>query len=241
MSYHYEPPTVAGAGVEPGTALLEARLSEVVGFYVGGSYNRRCIQQCGSPVNVGKPTCGNGHPISHHAECTAVDVMTRDPAVHAKVIEWALSDAGAAWQIQEIISGYSPISLGRWTPDKGWLPYQGVSDHVDHVHLSQTHEAAAWTTAPQEDDMAGKYRLVQLHGWYDTLLIAPSGLVIVPKPGGPGLQALCDDGWVDNGHKGDGTSWGDFIFVFRDRDEWDLITANAPTTAQDPGVADPIP
>lgn len=174
MTFHYYPPQAAGTGMKPGTLLLTEALEDLVGFDIGPSYNRRCVQQCGSPVPVGARTCGRGHGISHHAECTAVDVMTIYPSVHRLVVDWCLGPVGQAYEVQEIVTGYPPtdvpiIGPARWTVDTGWRPYSGgPSAHRDHVHISQTPHAAARTTPPeipQEDDIM--FRLIRPAGFYD--------------------------------------------------------------------------
>lgn len=187
MTFVYTPPTKAGVGVLPGTRLLLAELRAAFPMCTFGSYNRRCVAQCGKTVPVGAARCPNGHGISHHAESTAVDVMTGDPAIHAVVISWALT-AGRAWEVQEIVTGFPPASTGitgpaRWVVGQGWKPYDGPSAHTDHVHLSQTLTAAMRTTppiaappiVPQEDDTM--FRLIRPAGFYDIALLG--GVVVV--------------------------------------------------------------
>lgn len=193
MTFRYYPPTVAGVGMKPGTLLLTEALEDLVGFDIGPSYNRRCVQQCGAPVPVGARTCLNGHGISHHAVCDAVDVKSFERAVHALVTDWALGPIGQAHEVQEIVTGFPPVSTGilgpgRWTVDTGWKPYHGVSSHRDHIHVSQTPHAAARTTPPdipqEDDDMpATPFRLVRSHGSWKTVAVSSDGSKAIEIPG----------------------------------------------------------
>lgn len=176
MTYVYTPVTFAGRGPLPGTVHLIAALKALTGRPIG-SFNPRCVQQCGLLAKPGARTCPNGHSLSHHAESTAADVMSTEPAVHAKVIAWALGPWGQAFEVQEIVTGYPPVSTGivgpaRWQVGQGWKPYRsGPSPHRDHVHLSQTFDAAirpdAPTLPPEPGDDDTMYRAMRPAGFYD--------------------------------------------------------------------------
>lgn len=181
MTYSYTPVTFAGRGPLPGTLHLIAALKALTGCPIG-SFNPRCVQQCGLLAKPGARTCPNGHGLSHHAESTAADVMSTDPAIHAKVIEWCLGPWGQAFEVQEIVTGYPPASTGitgpaRWVVGQGWRPYRGgPSMHRDHVHLSQTFDAAirpeppTLPPEPGDDDM---FTLYVPEGFYDVLAVGP--------------------------------------------------------------------
>jgi hypothetical protein len=143
----YDPPTVTGTGVMPGTVLLRDELRRLwPSRNIVGGYNARCTQF--HPTKPGDATCQFGHRISHHAESRAIDVMTTEVDVHLAITAWALGMDGERWGVQEVITGYP--SPRRWTVDTGWKPYAGPSSHRDHVHLSQTIAAAKRTTVPTQ-------------------------------------------------------------------------------------------
>jgi hypothetical protein len=81
---------------------------------------------------------------------------------------------------------------------------------------------------PKEGNM--QFRLIRLYGWYDARLITQYG-VIVPPPGGTGLQWLCDNGWIERPPTAQGNSWDQFVFIIGDRESWNILTAYTPTTA----------
>ncbi len=186
MTYEYTPVTFAGKGPLPGTVHLVKALKALTGCQIG-SFNPRCVQQCGLLAKPGARTCPNGHGLSHHAESTAADVMSTNPAVHAKVIEWCFGPWGKAFEVQEIVTGYPPASAGingpaRWVVGQGWRPYRGgPSAHRDHVHLSMTFDAAILTEPPvllpkppepsQEDDDMFTFYVPE--GFYDLLAVGP--------------------------------------------------------------------
>lgn len=233
MTYRYMVPTVAGTGVMPGTVLLRDALERVTGLDIIGGYNRRCVVQCGAPLAVGASKCPNGHGISHHAESCAIDVMTTNVEMHRRVIDWCLGPEGMAYEVQEIVSGFSPIGgPGRWTVDTGWRQYTGPSPHRDHVHVSQTLTAARRTTPPElseEDTM--KFTLIRPAGFYDIALLG--GVVLAD-----GLTPFIVNDLVDAdlvaGLQPGARNYDSHATVL-EPDTWTAIVGRPPVGARPPG------
>lgn len=64
----------------------------------------------------------------------AIDCMTMNAALQSRVVQWAIlpeirGPYGLNWVINQ---------KKKWTPGTGWKParYQGISPHIDHVHIS---------------------------------------------------------------------------------------------------------
>jgi hypothetical protein len=146
-------------------------------------------------VPIGFAQCAFGHGISQHAAGRAWDAMTPDAQKHIAIVDWALSDDGQSWGVQEVITGFggpSPMSTYRWTGDAGWQPYSGPSAHRDHVHLSLTVARSEATTPPaqplpppvlptppvSEEDMFVAFRVL---GYSDIGLIGPGTRGHVPS------------------------------------------------------------
>ena len=148
MTLRYDPPTVTGGGLWAGTTLLRSRLRVLFpDAPINGGYNPRCVQN--HRTFPGQARCEFGHRISHHAEARALDLMTLDSALHRRIVAWCLSAEGQSWGVQEIITGYGPQNRPqRWQAGIGWRDYSGPSAHRDHVHLSQTIEAASRRVPP---------------------------------------------------------------------------------------------
>lgn len=132
----YEGPGVVGASEWSGVALLRSELTELFpGVTWQRGFNPRCTR--GHKAHRGWKTCIFGHKISHHAESRALDGMTRNARTHQTITEWCLGAPGQSWDVQEVITGFSPQGgPGRWQRGRGWRRYVGASDHTDHVHLS---------------------------------------------------------------------------------------------------------
>lgn len=150
MTLRYDPPTVTGGGLWAGTALLRTRMRELFpDAPIHGGYNPRCVQN--HRTFPGQARCEFGHRISHHAEARALDMMTLDSTLHRRITSWCLSAEGRSWGVQEIVTGYGPANMPqRWQAGQGWRPYSGPSSHRDHVHVSQTIEAASRRVPPPD-------------------------------------------------------------------------------------------
>lgn len=136
MSYtceYVDPTGPPSGGPRPGTvALGEAVLFLYPGVTNVGIYNPRDV-------------CGNPWP---HYRC--------GPSVHSKgaAIDFGVPNRARGDLLAHDLIGHHP-DLGiaeviwwerRWTKQLGWRPYHGRSPHKDHVHASQSADAAARLT-----------------------------------------------------------------------------------------------
>ena len=70
--------------------------------------------------------------LSCHNTASALDLMTRDPGVHAMIVLYALKTRERL-MIRRIIS-----QRHVWSQKTNWMraEYKGSRPHLDHVHLS---------------------------------------------------------------------------------------------------------
>ena len=135
MPRAYEPPTAAElrtvTGPRPGTRALHDVLVwhyHARGVRSGGIYNRRPRRG----LSVLTPRTASLHAVGR-----AVDLMTREKAVHDEMFLCLIAAADQCG-IVELISWER-----RWTPDGGVRPYRGTSPHRDHLHIGQSVDAAS--------------------------------------------------------------------------------------------------
>jgi hypothetical protein len=114
-------------------------------------------------VNSGIYNCrsiGGGGGFSLHAEGRACDLGIRPySADWGSVLATQLWDNSAELGVQLVIWNRRYASGSR--PDRGWMPYSGLSPHVDHIHAELSWHAARTLTVEniekilgEKDDMA---------------------------------------------------------------------------------------
>lgn len=79
---------------------------------------------------------------SYHAWGQALDVHA-SPEVMQLIANFSVKEAGKYDTIQVIYNYRS------WDPDAGWVPYDGVNPHTDHVHTSHGPARNGYTTPPR--------------------------------------------------------------------------------------------
>lgn len=114
------------------------------------------------------------------------------------------------------------------------FPWDILADDIAHLTAIQA-------ASTHDEGPLIPMRLVRLHGWNETRLVAP-GYCLAPAPGGPGLQGLVNGFFIlgpDGQLVTDGRPWNEAITVLSDRATWDLLTSGTPTWERS-GEPDPV-